>query len=185
MTLLKLQQFHTWKITLKHPLSIFRFFLVKLPKIGSQRYKSFNLLERCEPNVELLLKLPPSVFFAFFTFFTLASCENDNPKLPIPREKVIEMLADVHMADAYVESVNPTMKDSMAKLYYLQIFKHHDITAAVYDSTFAVLSKQPDLMKKVYDAVLLKIEERQKIVRGDTLKTDSIKAAPSDPPKKN
>jgi hypothetical protein len=131
------------------------------------------------------LRYPPSVVFAFFTIFTLTSCKNNTAQLPIPREKVVEILTDIHIADAYVESVNPTMKDSMAKLYYPQIFKHNGITAAVYDSTFATLSKNPVLMKSVYDDVLLKIEERQKIMKGDTLKTDSTKLDRNKPAQKN
>jgi hypothetical protein len=131
------------------------------------------------------LKYPPSVIFVFFTIFSLASCKNNTAQLPIPREKVVELLTDIHMADAYVESVNPTMKDSMAKLYYPQIFKHNGITPAVYDSTFSVLSKNPTLMKSAYDDVLLKIEERQKVMKGDTLKTDSTQLTPNNTTQKN
>ena len=144
----------------------------------------------------ILFKLPPfvpiksgfhlgSILSIFFMFFTLVACKNNSTQLPIPKEKVVELLADIHMADAYVESLNPTLKDSMAKQYYPQIFQHYGITTAVYDSTFAVLSKNPVLMKSVYDDVLLKIEERQKVMKGDTLKSDSIKIVPNNPSPKN
>jgi Domain of unknown function (DUF4296) len=144
------------------------------------------ILLKLPPSVPIKLGLPyGSIFYLFLSFFTFNACENNTSQLPMPKDKVVELLADIHMADAYVESVNPTMKDSMAKLYYPQIFKHHGITTTVYDSTFAVLSKHPDLMKNVYDAVLLKIEERQKIMRGDTLQKDSIKMAPNNATQKN
>ena len=133
----------------------------------------------------IISKHTHTVFFVFFIVFLLVTCKNNTAQLPVPREKVVEILADIHMADAYVESVNVTLKDSMAKRYYPQIFKHNGITTAIYDSTFAVLSKNPILMKSVYDDVLLKIEERQKIMKGDTLKTDSIKLDRNQPVQKN
>jgi hypothetical protein len=126
-----------------------------------------------------------SIILVFLTIFVFVFCENKTGQLPIPREKVVQILTDIHMADAYVESVNPTMKDSMAKLYYPQIFKHNGITAAVYDTTFALLSKNPVLMKNVYDDVLKNIEARQKIMQGDTIKTDSIKLDRNNPTQKN
>jgi Domain of unknown function (DUF4296) len=114
------------------------------------------------------LKLPPSVIAVFFTLF---ACKNDKIQLPVPQEKMVDVLVDIHIAEAYIENVNTTLKDSMTRIYYPQIFKHHGITAKLYDSTFAVLSNQPDLMKSVYDDVMERVENRQKIMKGDTLNT--------------
>lgn len=122
-------------------------------------------------------KYPPSVYCLFFTLFTLFACKNDEPQMPIAKEKMVAVLVDIHIAEAYIESVNPTLKDSMARLYYPQIFKHNGITAKLYDSAFSVLSNQPEMMKNVYDEVLLKIEQRQKQIKSDTLsgiKMDSM-----------
>lgn len=97
--------------------------------------------------------------------------------MPIAKEKMVDVLVDIHIAEAYIESVNPTLKDSMARLYYPQIFKQNGITAKLYDSAFSVLSNQPQMMKNVYDEVLLKIEQRQKQIKSDTLsgiKKDSL-----------
>ena len=120
------------------------------------------------------MKCPPSVFALFFIFFTLYACKDGKAIMPIPKETMVTVLADIHMAEAYIESVSPALKDSMAKQYYPQIFKHNGITAKLYDSAFSVLSNQPDLMKSIYDDVLTKIDERQKIMKGDTLKTTNI-----------
>jgi hypothetical protein len=118
------------------------------------------------PSVAMFLAMTMALFF---TFFTLLSCQKDKVQLPIPRETMVAVLVDIHMSEAYVEGVNTTLKDSMAKIYYPQIFKHNGITAKLYDSTFSILSNKPDMMKSIYDDVLLKLEEKQKIMRGDTL----------------
>jgi Domain of unknown function (DUF4296) len=119
------------------------------------------------------MKYTPSLVMhfalTFALFLTILSCQKEKVQLPIPKETMVSVLVDIHMSEAYVEGVNTTLKDSMSKIYYPQIFKHHGITAKLYDSTFSILSNKPDLMKSVYDDVLLKLEERQKIMRGDTL----------------
>lgn len=122
-------------------------------------------------------KYPPSVYCLFFILFTLLACKKDKVQLPISRDKMVAVLVDIHIAEAYIESVNPALKDSMARIYYPQIFKHNGITAKLYDSAFSVLSNQPQMMRNVYDEVLLKIEKRQKEIKSDTItavKIDSM-----------
>ncbi len=114
----------------------------------------------------------------FFILFTLLACKNDKVRLPISKETMVNVLVDIHIAESYIESVNPLVKDSMAKQYYPQIFKHNGITAKLYDSAFSLLSNQPEMLKSVYDEVLLKIEDRQKHLQGDTIKQVKIDSIP-------
>ena len=83
---------------------------------------------------------------------------------------MINVLIDIHTAEALMESESPTVKDSMAKIYYPQIFKHNAITAKEYDSTFSIMSNNADLMKSVYDSVVAKTESRLKAIQQDTTK---------------
>jgi Domain of unknown function (DUF4296) len=91
----------------------------------------------------------------------VASCSRKEDKFPIPKDKLYQVLCDVHLSEASVESESLKMKDSVTKVYYEQIFQKHGITAEDFDSSMSMMSNDPVLMNKIYKEVVKQLSERQ------------------------
>ena len=96
--------------------------------------------------------------FVLFSFLTLFSCKNESQKWLVTPSKMIDVLADIHIAEAAVEGDVPTMKDSIMALYYPQIFAKNGVSKADFDSTFTIASRQPQALQNLYKEVEKKLK---------------------------
>ncbi len=80
--------------------------------------------------------------------------------MPINEESMIDVMVDVHFAEAAISHVALEKKDSIASLYYEQIYGRHNITGADFDTTMSVLKRNPLMMWKLYQKVLARIDEK-------------------------
>ena len=109
----------------------------------------------------------------FVKYNTLAPCISTliliilscNPSKPppreyfIPREKLVEVLVDIHIVDAVQGT--PKFRD-ISREYdsidpYTNIFLHHETTKQAFDSTIAYYSKNPRNLISIYDEVIMKL----------------------------
>lgn len=88
------------------------------------------------------------------------SCRPSEKKMPVSREKFLEVMADIHTAETIYDNESSYMKDSLSTLYYPQIFERNGITAKDYDSSMGILSDNPAMMKRFYQDVIKKLQER-------------------------
>ncbi len=80
-------------------------------------------------------------------------CCQSNLKTPIPEEKLIPILVDVHTAEAMTESEIQRVRDSMTPIYYAQIFEKHGVTKKDFDSTMNIFAHYPERFDSVYSKV--------------------------------
>ncbi len=100
------------------------------------------------------MKYVSHIVFALLLFsFFFMSCQN-NPKTPISEEKLIDILVDVHTAEAITESETQRVRDSMNLIYYAQIYEKHGVTGKDFDSTMVVYAHYPEQFDSVYSKVL-------------------------------
>lgn len=102
--------------------------------------------------------------------FALSACHSDRNNLPIPKEKLLPVLIDIHMVEAVVDNDSQVMKDSLTTLYYPQIFEKHGVTAKDFDSTVKFMNERPQLMHSIYDDVMKEIQKTTKPTVVDTTK---------------
>ncbi|TXB63552.1 DUF4296 domain-containing protein [Phaeodactylibacter luteus] len=76
----------------------------------------------------------------------------------VPEEKLIATLADIHIAEAALQTLRGGTKDSMAALYYEQIYEMHQVEAQEVEESLQALRKQPEKMDALYQKVMEKIE---------------------------
>ena len=96
--------------------------------------------------------------FIFIYFISLFSCKNEY-KAPISADTFASILTDIHIGEAAAEGEFSVKKDSILKIYYGQILKKHNVSAADFDSTMAVYSRQPVVFDSLYSDVLRRIEK--------------------------
>lgn len=100
------------------------------------------------------MKYVSHIVFALLLFsFSFLACQN-NLNAPIAEEKLIDILVDVHTAEALTESEIQRVRDSMTPIYYAQIYKKHGVTKTDFDSTMVVYTHNPERFDSVYSKVL-------------------------------
>ena len=77
----------------------------------------------------------------------------DSLNAPIPEEKLISILVDVHTAEAMTETEIQRVRDSINPIYYAQIYEKHGVTSQDFDSTMSVYAHNPERFDSVYSRV--------------------------------
>lgn len=95
---------------------------------------------------------------SFLFFFT--ACNNEKVILSLPLEEVAELMIDVHSAEAALQNVYGIRKDSLAGIYYEQIYEIYKIDSTQFQELMQSLRDNPTLMKEVYDRAIIQVEER-------------------------
>lgn len=104
-----------------------------------------------------------NIHYSFFIIiFLLISCQAQQEDYKIPSSKMVEVLADVHLSEVALQSVSVSLKDSMAAIYYQQIFEIHDVTQEDFDHDIDIIRSQPKTLKLYYTKVLEKLAEGEK-----------------------
>lgn len=90
----------------------------------------------------------------------------------IKKEKFINVLVDIHLADAVLsqeglELLNDTLK---VDLYYDDILKKHNISANQLKQTIAYYINKPSEYNKVYEQVLEIISQQEERIRNQKTK---------------
>ncbi len=86
-------------------------------------------------------------------------CETPEEKPRIPEEQLINVLADVHIAEAALQALRGQTKDSMSQAYYQQIYTIHGLDSVEMQQTLEALRKKPEEMKALYDKVMERVEK--------------------------
>lgn len=97
--------------------------------------------------------------------FVIPACKQKSIKGKefIPRETFVDVLTDLHLIDGitndmrYYRKYNPN--DSID--LYTAIFEKHQITKEKYKRTLDEYSKHPNLLDKVYDEVLMNLNQME------------------------
>jgi len=90
--------------------------------------------------------------------FALVSCDEEEV-LPIEEQRMALIIADLHIAEAALQNVYASKKDSLSKIYYQQVYDIHEIDRPELDSAMAVLHRNPDLQLDVYNQVMEILQE--------------------------
>lgn len=89
--------------------------------------------------------------------FCLTACQVKRPKTVISDAKMESVLYDYHIAKAMGEQV-PYSENYKKVLYIESVFEKHDITQAVFDSSMAWFTRNPEVLTKIYEKVSSKLK---------------------------
>ncbi|MFI5221494.1 MAG: DUF4296 domain-containing protein [Bacteroidia bacterium] len=112
-------------------------------------------------------------YLSLFILLILFSCspENSGNKLPegiLSKEKMTDMLADIHTAEALVR-MTPHLGDTNTQTvinYYAFIYKKHGVSEADFKKSFEFYVHQPILFDSIYSDVITKLSDKEVRVRG-------------------
>ena len=86
-----------------------------------------------------------------------------NPQEPVlTKNELIPVLIDLHFSEAVIQSFDRKAKDSMANIYYNQVFQIHGISKEDFDQSMEILRNDPIMTEIIYNAVVDSLESRVK-----------------------
>ncbi len=91
----------------------------------------------------------------------LLGCSRGEPQLEVKEDKLVDILIDVHIAEAAVQNLRGETHDRIINLYYEQIFGIHGVEREEFESTMAYLREKPDRMEAIYAEVMAEMERRE------------------------
>lgn len=94
----------------------------------------------------------------------LLACYQNVEKIQpeLTKEQMIAILADVHLSESLLsEYLKKPIQDSMAHVYYLQIFKIHKVSAQNFEQSMQEYMKSPEDFQFIYEKVLEKLQTAQ------------------------
>jgi len=96
----------------------------------------------------------------------LYGCGNgeDIPKDVLPKSKMIEVLMDMHYAEAKADNLRTYAIDSMQvafKHFQKFVFEKHEIDSALYHRSYTFYVKNPKILDKMYDIMEKRIDSLQ------------------------
>ena len=106
------------------------------------------------------------IYILFIALFATA-CSDDVkvPKDILPKDKMVAVMADMHIAEAAVNSRSYIL-GNQEYLYYIgdvykHVYKSHKITKAQFDKSYAYYSSHPELFNAVYQDVISELSNKQ------------------------
>ena len=100
------------------------------------------------------------IIFLVLCLFSACEKEEEAP-FPVSQEQLVEIMADVHFAEAAVKDLLNLEKDSVLRVYYDHIYEIHEIDSLTLDSCLVVLSNYPKTSVKVYQQVVERLATLQ------------------------
>lgn len=83
----------------------------------------------------------------------------------LSQKEMIPILKDIHLAEALLtEIINREEKDSLARLYYAQIFEMHQVDTAIFDQSMNAYMTDPVALDSLYEAVIESLSQEKKQV---------------------
>ncbi len=100
-------------------------------------------------------------FGLLLALFLCLACQRKEKPFPLDDEQIVQILMDVHLAEAAMANIGGTLKDSLAEVYYGQVYSIHGIDQTLFDSLMNYLQNHPEHMDSLYNRVLQRMEEQR------------------------
>lgn len=103
----------------------------------------------------------------FFILSVLIGCSKKEVEVPddvIPRDSMIVILSEIHLAEATIQVLNVDLNDStkIASLgFYRHIFLKHNISQDLFKKSFDYYRSEPAYFHAMYDEVITHLSEDQ------------------------
>jgi hypothetical protein len=103
-------------------------------------------------------------FLGCLLFF--ASCGDKEIPIPLSEEKLVDVMIDMHIAEAMIEKLPVSDRDTVGHVYYRMIYREHGVTQADFDESIQVLREDPERLDAIYVQVLEKLNVLEATERG-------------------
>ncbi|PIF06079.1 MAG: hypothetical protein CSA36_03515 [Draconibacterium sp.] len=106
--------------------------------------------------------------FLFFLLLTiiLAACEKsafDKPKELVKKNKMIDMLVDIHIAEATFDQLQheSILKNTSSSVFYYSVLEKYEVPDSVFEKSFVYYASRPKEFERMYREVMNKLSEKE------------------------
>lgn len=102
------------------------------------------------------------VFISVVIFFS--SCSKSAVKIPediIPKDSMVFIMMDVHIAEAGVKSLPADSLMINTKTYYEFIYKKHHITEEQFQKSLRYYTYNPELLQEIYTKITEEMSKKE------------------------
>ena len=92
---------------------------------------------------------------------SVVSCGPKPTPITMDEDKLVEVLIDVHVAEAAVQMLRGATKDSVINAYYDQIFETHGLSREDFETTMEILRTDPKRMEALYSKIMNEMERQE------------------------
>ena len=111
-----------------------------------------------------------SFFVIIILFFIAVSCDKpvfEKPKNLISENQMVDMLVDIHMAEAtYKSSVRDSLANATSDSFYYGVLEKWGVPDSVFEKSFVYYAGNPKNFEKMYQQVMNKLNELQQELSG-------------------
>ena len=112
-------------------------------------------------------RLPINLFFTICLLLILfASCQVKTPNDIIQPDKMEALLYDYHIVQAMGNDIN-SEQEYHVKLYYEYVFKKHNVTKSVFDSSLVWYTRHPSNLTQIYSSLKKRLENEVAIIQDE------------------
>lgn len=137
-----------------------------------------------------MLKLKNPLFYLALVFLIVSSCSSfsdedvDVPADLIPRDKMIIILADMQISEAFLDDLRKTgiRTNDSSLLYFQKVFKKNQVSPLEFENSLLYYKKDLEQMDMIYTDVVTRLNELKAKndeillqMKADSLRLDSIK----------
>ena len=132
-----------------------------------------------------MAKLNSIIIFSFFLIILFSACNKestpyDKPKKLVKEKQMIDMLTDMHMAEATYNHFrnDSTFKDLTSSVFYYSVLDKYQTPDSVFEKSFVYYASNPRNFEKMYRKVLSKLSEMEQEYSGrklDPLEIDPLR----------
>jgi hypothetical protein len=80
--------------------------------------------------------------------------------LPLGEDTLVEVLVDVHTAEAAMSGLTAIERDTLAHRFYQDIFLLHQVSQTDFDTSMAILLRNPERFGEIYEKVEAKLDAK-------------------------
>ena len=111
------------------------------------------------------------IFYFIIISICFYACKPGIPKDIIQPDKMQQVLIDIHLVDGYISTLPgiDTAK-KVGSSYYKGVYDKFEIDSALYNNSLDYYYKHPDVMKKMYDSISVKLgtlKDRNQLIVND------------------
>lgn len=96
----------------------------------------------------------------YAALIVFSSCTEEE-KPGIQPETMVDILVDVHVAEAALLGLSEEQKDSLTAVYYQQIYEIHGVSEESFGREMDFIKRHPKYMDELYTLVLEELAKRE------------------------
>lgn len=98
---------------------------------------------------------------AVFAFFAVGCEKEQKPGNILPEDKFIEVIKDMHLADAIISEKGYKESRLDSGSYYNSVFKKHNISRREFDENLKYYANHPKQLSAMYEKVIVQLLKQQ------------------------